>query len=89
MCRCLSCRLSPSEKMTPHDLPTPLSPALEPEEVRTRKMNRRAKVIQELLQTEKDFLTDLELCIREVVQPLRNTQVADAFHTITPFIVLM
>lgn len=61
--------------MTPHDLSTPPSPALEPEEVRLRKMNRRAKVIQELVQTEKDYLTDLELCIREVVQPLRNVQV--------------
>uniref|UniRef100_A0A3B4TAQ7 Rho guanine nucleotide exchange factor 38 n=1 Tax=Seriola dumerili TaxID=41447 RepID=A0A3B4TAQ7_SERDU len=56
-----------SEKMTPHDLSTPPSPAVDPEEVRLRKMNRRAKVIQELVQTEKDYLTDLELCIREVV----------------------
>uniref|UniRef100_A0A8D0CNN6 Dynamin-binding protein n=1 Tax=Sander lucioperca TaxID=283035 RepID=A0A8D0CNN6_SANLU len=63
------------KKMTPHDLSTPPSPALDPEEVRLRKMNRRAKVIQELVQTEKDYLTDLELCIREVVQPLRNLQV--------------
>lgn len=65
--------------MTPHDLSTPPSPALDPEEVRLRKMNRRAKVIQELVQTEKDYLTDMELCIREVVQPLRNLQV-DAFQ---------
>lgn len=65
--------------MTPHDLSTPPSPALDPEEVRMRKMNRRAKVIQELVQTEKDYLTDLELCIREVVQPLRNLQV-DVFQ---------
>lgn len=64
-----------SEKMTPHDLSTPPSPALDLEEVRLRKMNRRAKIIQELVQTEKDYLTDLELCIREVVQPLRNMQV--------------
>ncbi|XP_018551218.1 rho guanine nucleotide exchange factor 38 [Lates calcarifer] len=65
------------EKMTPHDLSTPPSPAIDPEEVRLRKMNRRAKVIQELVQTEKDYLTGLELCIREVVQPLRNLQVVD------------
>lgn len=63
------------EKMTPHELSTPPSPALDPEEARLRKMKRRAKVIQELVQTEKDYLTDLELCIREVVQPLRNIQV--------------
>ncbi|XP_029948854.1 rho guanine nucleotide exchange factor 38 [Salarias fasciatus] len=71
------------EKMTSHDLSTPLSPALEPEEVRTRKMKRRAKVIQELVQTEKDYLTDLELCIREVVQPLRNLQVMDVDRLFT------
>lgn len=65
--------------MSPHNLSPLPSPALDPEEVRLRKMNRRAKVIQELVQTEKDFLTDLELCIREVVQPLRNLQV-DAFQ---------
>ncbi|XP_044045715.1 rho guanine nucleotide exchange factor 38 isoform X2 [Siniperca chuatsi] len=57
--------------------------ALDPEEVRLRKMNRRAKVIQELVQTEKDYLTDLELCIREVVQPLRNLQVVDVDRLFT------
>ncbi|XP_076585715.1 rho guanine nucleotide exchange factor 38 [Chaetodon auriga] len=71
------------EKMTPLDLSTPPSPALDPEEVRLRKMSRRAKVIQELVQTEKDFLTDLELCIREVVQPLRNLQVVDVDRLFT------
>ncbi|KAL6110767.1 arhgef38 [Pungitius sinensis] len=65
------------EKMTPLDWSAPPSPALDPEEVRSRKMKRRAMVIQELVQTERDFLTDLELSIREVVQPLRNLQVVD------------
>lgn len=40
-----------------------------------RMMARRARVIRELIQTEKDYLTDLELCIREVVQPLRSKQI--------------
>ena len=40
-----------------------------------RMMAKRAKIIQELIQTEKDYLNDLELCVREVVQPLRNKQV--------------
>lgn len=71
------------EKMTPHDLSTPPSPAMDPEEVRLRKMKRRAKVIQELVQTEKDYLTDLELCIREVVQPLRNLQVVEVDRLFT------
>lgn len=71
------------EKMTPFDLSTPPSPALDPEEVRLRKMKRRAKVIQELVQTEKDYLTDMELCIREVVQPLRNMEVVDVDRLFT------
>ncbi|KAG7221857.1 hypothetical protein INR49_017033 [Caranx melampygus] len=71
------------EKMTPPDLSTPTSPAIDPEEVRLRKMKRRAKVIQELVQTEKDYLTGLELCIREVVQPLRQMQVVDTDRLFT------
>ncbi|KAM4584323.1 rho guanine nucleotide exchange factor 38 [Odontesthes bonariensis] len=71
------------EKLMPHDLPTLPSPVLEPEEIRLRKMNRRAKVIKELVQTEKDYLTGLELCIREVVQPLRNLQVVDVDRLFT------
>lgn len=73
-----------SEKMTPHDMSTPTSPVMDPEEIRMRKMNRRSKVIQELVQTEKDYLTDLELCIREVVQPLRNLQVNADCHNFYP-----
>ncbi|XP_028312137.1 rho guanine nucleotide exchange factor 38 [Gouania willdenowi] len=71
------------EKLTPHDLSTPTSPALNPEEVRSRKMTRRGKVIQELMCTERDYLTNLELCIREVVQPLRNIQVIDVDRLFT------
>ncbi|XP_072533274.1 rho guanine nucleotide exchange factor 38 isoform X3 [Salminus brasiliensis] len=63
------------EKMAPHDLLSPTSPSLDPEEIRQRKMVKRSKVIEELVRTEGDYLTDLELCIREVLQPLRNTQV--------------
>ncbi|XP_053712746.1 rho guanine nucleotide exchange factor 38 [Synchiropus splendidus] len=71
------------EKMTLHDSSTPASPALDPEEIRSRKMNRRAKIIQELIQTEKDYFTDLDLCIREVVQPLRTMQVVDVDRLFT------
>uniref|UniRef100_A0A3P9MNB9 DH domain-containing protein n=1 Tax=Oryzias latipes TaxID=8090 RepID=A0A3P9MNB9_ORYLA len=70
------------EKLMPHEMSTPLSPILDPEEVRLRKMNRRANVIKELVQTEKDYLTDLELCIKEVVQPLRKMQVNDCQNLI-------
>ncbi|XP_029016710.1 rho guanine nucleotide exchange factor 38 [Betta splendens] len=71
------------EKMSPHERSTPPSPALDPEEIRLRKMTRRSKVIQELVQTEQDYLTDLELCIREVVQPLRAAQVVDVDRLFT------
>ncbi|XP_011474389.2 rho guanine nucleotide exchange factor 38 [Oryzias latipes] len=71
------------EKLMPHEMSTPLSPILDPEEVRLRKMNRRANVIKELVQTEKDYLTDLELCIKEVVQPLRKMQVLDVDRLFT------
>ncbi|XP_018591165.1 rho guanine nucleotide exchange factor 38 [Scleropages formosus] len=56
---------------------------LDPEEMKERKMIRRSKVIQELLQTESDYLNDLELCIREVVQPLRKVQAVDAERLFT------
>uniref|UniRef100_A0A2K5S3U7 DH domain-containing protein n=2 Tax=Cebus imitator TaxID=2715852 RepID=A0A2K5S3U7_CEBIM len=40
-----------------------------------RMMAKREKIIKELIQTEKDYLNDLELCVREVVQPLRNKKI--------------
>lgn len=46
------------------------------EEVSRRMMARRVKIITELMQTEKDYISDLDLCIKEVIQPLRNKQVS-------------
>nr|XP_033791632.1 rho guanine nucleotide exchange factor 38 [Geotrypetes seraphini] len=64
------------EKMAPHaESSAPTSPTQEPEELQRRRMAKRSKIIGELVQTEKDYLKDLELCIREVVQPLRNKQI--------------
>ncbi|XP_063076193.1 rho guanine nucleotide exchange factor 38 [Engraulis encrasicolus] len=71
------------EKMAPHDLSSPASPALDPEELRQRKMAKRAKVIEELVKTENDYFTDLDLCIREVLQPLRVAQVVDVDRLFT------
>ncbi|KAM8940181.1 rho guanine nucleotide exchange factor 38 isoform 2-T2 [Pelodytes ibericus] len=63
------------EKMSPNvSASVPASPTPDTEELRARKMTKRGKIISELIQTERDFLNDLELCIREVVQPLRNHQ---------------
>uniref|UniRef100_A0A3B5M4U4 Rho guanine nucleotide exchange factor (GEF) 38 n=1 Tax=Xiphophorus couchianus TaxID=32473 RepID=A0A3B5M4U4_9TELE len=56
----------------PLDLSALPSPVLDVEEIWSRKMSRRAKVIKELVQTEKDYLTDLELCIREVVHTMSS-----------------
>ncbi|KAG5848382.1 hypothetical protein ANANG_G00097880 [Anguilla anguilla] len=71
------------EKMAPHELSPLASSVLDPEEVRHRKMIRRSKVIHELVQTERDYLTDTELCIREVLQPLREAQVVDVDRLFT------
>lgn len=69
------------EKMAPQAVSsTPATPLQEDEEeveeVRRRMMARRVKIIAELLQTEKDYISDLDLCIQEVIQPLRNMQVS-------------
>ncbi|XP_028834512.1 rho guanine nucleotide exchange factor 38 isoform X1 [Denticeps clupeoides] len=71
------------EKMAPHDLASPTSPTLDSEEIRQRKMAKRSKVIEELVKTEKDYQIDLELCIQEVLQPLREVQVVDVDRLFT------
>ncbi|XP_072351363.1 rho guanine nucleotide exchange factor 38 isoform X1 [Scyliorhinus torazame] len=59
-------------KMTPHAIPeAPVTPTLDPKEHRQRMMCRRVKVIAELVETERDHFNDLDLCITQVVQPLR------------------
>ncbi|NXC10738.1 ARH38 factor, partial [Orthonyx spaldingii] len=68
------------EKMAPQSGSS--TPATQPqedkeeEEISRRMMARRVKIIAELMQTEKDYISDLDLCIREVIQPLRNKQIA-------------
>ncbi|XP_008265755.2 rho guanine nucleotide exchange factor 38 [Oryctolagus cuniculus] len=65
------------EKMTPQAEGPAAEPSSPEEEHQVRRMMaKRAKIIKELIQTEKDYLNDLELCLREVVQPLRNKQIA-------------
>ncbi|XP_064004506.1 rho guanine nucleotide exchange factor 38 [Pogoniulus pusillus] len=46
------------------------------EQVNRCMMAKRVKIIAELMQTEKDYISDLDLCIKEVIQPLRNKQIA-------------
>ncbi|NWV85188.1 ARH38 factor, partial [Dasyornis broadbenti] len=67
------------EKMAPQvvsSTPATLLQEDEEEEVSKRMIARRVKIITELMQTEKDYISDLDLCIKEVIQPLRNKQIA-------------
>ncbi|KAF3815490.1 hypothetical protein GH733_016443 [Mirounga leonina] len=63
------------EKMTPQAGASATETLTQEEHQMQRMMAKRLKIIKELIQTEKDYLNDLELCIREVVQPLRNKQI--------------
>ncbi|XP_010307604.1 rho guanine nucleotide exchange factor 38 [Balearica regulorum gibbericeps] len=65
------------EKMAPQvGSSTPATALQEDEEqVSRRMMAKRVKIIAELMQTEKDYISDLDLCIKEVIQPLRNKQI--------------
>ncbi|XP_006881179.1 PREDICTED: dynamin-binding protein [Elephantulus edwardii] len=64
------------EKMTPQaGCSSPEISIQEEEHQIKRMMAKRLKIIKELIQTEKDYLYDLELCLREVVEPLRNKQI--------------
>lgn len=51
------------------------SPAAGTEDPELRMMEKRAKVIEELLQTEKDYIKDLQMCVEEIVEPLQKKQV--------------
>ncbi len=68
------------EKMSPHDLSSPTSPAMDPEEILHRRMIKRSKVIEELVRTEGDYQKELELCISEVLLPLRAAQACSQSH---------
>lgn len=74
--RCINTHFHLTGKMTPQaGCSTAETLTQEDEHQIQRMMAKRAKIIKELIQTEKDYLNDLELCVQEVVQPLRNKQV--------------
>ncbi|KFV88809.1 Rho guanine nucleotide exchange factor 38, partial [Struthio camelus australis] len=66
------------EKMAPQaeSSSAAASPQENEEQITRCMMAKRVKIIAELIQTEKDYINDLDLCIREVIQPLRNKQIA-------------
>uniref|UniRef100_A0A4W6CDF7 Dynamin-binding protein n=1 Tax=Lates calcarifer TaxID=8187 RepID=A0A4W6CDF7_LATCA len=45
------------------------------EDPELRMLEKRSKVIEELLQTEKDYIKDLQMCVKEIIEPLRKKQV--------------
>lgn len=45
------------------------------EDPEQRMLEKRSKVIEELLQTEKDYIKDLQMCVVEIVEPLQRKQV--------------
>ncbi|XP_051958961.1 dynamin-binding protein-like isoform X1 [Xyrauchen texanus] len=45
------------------------------EDPEQRMLEKRSKVIEELLQTEHDYIKDLQMCVKEVIQPLQLKQV--------------
>uniref|UniRef100_A0A8C5KXS0 Dynamin-binding protein n=1 Tax=Jaculus jaculus TaxID=51337 RepID=A0A8C5KXS0_JACJA len=42
-----------------------------------RMLEKRAKVVEELLQTERDYIRDLEMCIERIMVPLQQAQISN------------
>lgn len=59
--------------------PKPLEPApasaASTENPEQRMLEKRSKVIEELLQTERDYIKDLNMCKTEIIVPLQTKQV--------------
>uniref|UniRef100_A0A8C9TS63 Dynamin-binding protein n=1 Tax=Scleropages formosus TaxID=113540 RepID=A0A8C9TS63_SCLFO len=55
--------------------PLDTAPASVAEDPEQRMMEKRSKVIEELLQTEHDYMKDLQMCVKEILQPLQRKQV--------------
>uniref|UniRef100_A0A3Q2Z8S4 Dynamin-binding protein n=1 Tax=Hippocampus comes TaxID=109280 RepID=A0A3Q2Z8S4_HIPCM len=51
------------------------APAADAEDPELRMLEKRSKVIEEMLQTEKDYIKDLQMCVLEIVEPLKKKQV--------------
>ncbi|XP_068439443.1 dynamin-binding protein isoform X2 [Clinocottus analis] len=51
------------------------TPAAGTEDPELRMLEKRSKVIEELLQTEKDYIKDLQMCVKEIIEPLQKKQV--------------
>uniref|UniRef100_A0A674MQP7 Dynamin-binding protein n=1 Tax=Takifugu rubripes TaxID=31033 RepID=A0A674MQP7_TAKRU len=47
------------------------------EDPEQRMLEKRSKVVEELLQTEKDYIKDLQMCVEEIIEPLQKRQNVD------------
>ncbi|XP_060027479.1 dynamin-binding protein isoform X5 [Erinaceus europaeus] len=55
--------------------PVASSGSVSTENPEQRMLEKRSKVIEELLQTERDYIRDLEMCIERIMTPLQQAQV--------------
>ncbi|XP_030019069.1 dynamin-binding protein isoform X2 [Sphaeramia orbicularis] len=69
----LSSQPKPSDSTPVSDTTQTASTGAEDPEVRM--LEKRSKVIEELLQTEKDYIKDLQMCVEEIIEPLQQKQV--------------
>ncbi len=58
----------------PKSLESSPASATTTEDPEQRMLEKRLKVIEELLQTEHDYLKDLQMCVKEIIQPLQMKQ---------------
>uniref|UniRef100_A0A669ENY9 Dynamin-binding protein n=1 Tax=Oreochromis niloticus TaxID=8128 RepID=A0A669ENY9_ORENI len=65
-------KLSEDQSAPVSTTPTPSTGSEDPE---TRMLEKRSKVIEELLQTERDYIKDLQMCVEEIIEPLQQKQV--------------
>ncbi|KAK0132884.1 Dynamin-binding protein [Merluccius polli] len=67
--------MAPTTTTTTTTITAPGSTNTSSEDPELRMMEKREKVVEELLQTEKDYIKDLQMCVMEIVQPLQRKQV--------------
>ncbi|XP_016122662.1 dynamin-binding protein isoform X4 [Sinocyclocheilus grahami] len=59
----------------PKSLESSPASAATTEDPEQRMLEKRSKVIEELLQTEHDYIKDLQMCVKEIIHPLQKKQV--------------
>lgn len=59
----------------PKSLESSPASAATTEDPEQRMLEKRSKVIEELLQTEHDYIKDLQMCVKEIIHPLQKNQV--------------